>query len=407
MIPIRMTNNPAANEQLLYFTSSSLSADDQILWFISDRTGHPNVFRRNLVTGEEKQLSQNCEGFLKSYVYFNGNPYRGLGLASISIDARNAKVYFIQGRDLCSADLNGKMKVISQLPAQQVTAFTHVSADGKLICVPTTDARALEGDTFINDSPGYKLGDTDKKNEVITGKPDYDIDERVRTENLSSYLRVFNIETGAEVLCEKVPQGWITHVQFSPVDSRIILYNYEWAADCGIRRLWLWNGHQHVRLRTEGGERSKADWACHEMWQADGQYIIYHGKFQNGNAYVGRVSPAGNDNIEIRLPRQYERYGHFTAGNVHNNWLVSDGYFHPDGAPVNANWGGEWISLQFIDWKRQNIQWVPLCEHHSFWDCQDSHPHPILNHSDNSVYFTSNRDGKRAVFKVDLPSDIL
>ncbi len=406
MISVRMTVNTAANEQLLYFTSSSLSADDKILWFISDRTGHPNVFCRDLRTGEEKQLSQNREGFLKSYVYFNGNPYRGLGLASISVDAQNARVYFIQGRDLCSVDLNGTLKVINQIPARQVTAFTHVSADGRLICVPTTDARALEGDNFTNDSPGYRLGDGGKKNEVITGKPDYDIDERVRKENLSSYLRVFDTESGVEVLGEKVTQAWITHVQFSPVDSRQILYNHEWAADCGIRRLWLWNGHQHVRLRTEGGERTRGDWTCHEMWQADGKYIIYHGKFQNGDAYVGRVSPTGNDNIEIRLPQSYERYGHFTAGNCHNDWLVSDGYFHPAGAPVNENWGGEWISLQIVDWERRNIRWFPLCEHRSFWDCQDSHPHPILDHGDGSVYFTSNRDGKRAVFKVDVPSNI-
>lgn len=406
MIPIRITKNIDANEQLLYFTASSLAANDQILWFISDRTGEPNVFYRNLTTGAEKQLSQNHEGFLKSYVYFNGNPDRGLGLASISVNPKDGRVYFIQGRDLCSVDLNGAIKVINQIPFQQVTAFMNVSADGKLICVPTTDARALEADTFKNDSPGYQLGDTNQKNEVITGKPDYDIDERVRNENLSSYLRVFNTETGAEVLCEKVPRAWITHVQFSPIDSNIILYNHEWAVDCGIRRLWLWNGDQHVRLRTEGEERSKADWTCHEMWQADGKYIIYHGKYKNGEAYVGRVSPTGADNIEVRLPREYERYGHFTAGNIHNNWLVSDGYFHPDGAPVNGNWGGEWISLQLIDWERRNIQWVPLCEHRSFWNCQDSHPHPIFNHSDSSIYFTSNRDGKRAVFKVDLPPNV-
>jgi hypothetical protein len=31
-----------------------------------------------LATGEEKQLTQNSEGFLKYYVYFFGNPYQGL-----------------------------------------------------------------------------------------------------------------------------------------------------------------------------------------------------------------------------------------------------------------------------------------------------------------------------------------
>lgn len=36
----RVTGNPDANEQLLYFTSSSLLADDTRLVYISDRTGY-------------------------------------------------------------------------------------------------------------------------------------------------------------------------------------------------------------------------------------------------------------------------------------------------------------------------------------------------------------------------------
>jgi oligogalacturonide lyase len=130
-------------------------------------------------------------------------------------------------------------------------------------------------------------------------------------------------------------------VQFSPVDSRMILYNHEWPADCGIRRLWLWDGRKHIMLRTASGTRSRTDWDRHEMWQADDQFIIYHGKFADGNAFVGRVSPAS----------------------------------------------GEWISLQVVDWENQSIHWLPLCEHQSFWDCQDSHPHPIFDHSDGNVYF--------------------
>lgn len=36
------------NTQMLYFTCSSLSADDRYLYLISDRTGVPNVFRHDL-----------------------------------------------------------------------------------------------------------------------------------------------------------------------------------------------------------------------------------------------------------------------------------------------------------------------------------------------------------------------
>ncbi len=69
----------ACNSQLLYFTCSSLSADDERLYMISDRDGHPNIWVRNLLTGAERMLSRNTKGYLKSYVYFDGMQDEGLG----------------------------------------------------------------------------------------------------------------------------------------------------------------------------------------------------------------------------------------------------------------------------------------------------------------------------------------
>ena len=193
MQPVRITGHEGANRQLLYFTSTSLSENDKILFFISDHAGHPNIFFRHLKTGEEKQLTFNCEGTLKSYVYFDGNENRGLGKASISLDPVKGKVYYIQGKDICCVDMMGNDRVLAVIPEEQVTAFTHVSADGSRLCVPTSDARVLEGNT--------------------RGHLDYDIDRRVQEENLNSYIRVYDTSSGEEILTERVPKAWVTHVQ--------------------------------------------------------------------------------------------------------------------------------------------------------------------------------------------------
>jgi oligogalacturonide lyase len=383
--PVRATSLKNANEQLLYFTSTSLLNDDCHLIFISDRTGDPNIFIRDMKTGREHQLSSNKEGYLKSYVYFDGTPYKGFGKASVTVDPLNGLIYYIQGRDIMVVDTSGHQKILAQYPAGQMTAFTHVSSDGSRLCVPTTDARSLDGDN------------------ILQGKPEYDIDKRVRDEKLSSYLRVFDTKTGKEILCERVPEVWITHVQFSPADNNLILYNNEWPSDCGVRRIWLWDGKLHHRMREEGDGRSKEDWTCHEMWQRDGKAIIYHGVYKNGPAYLGRIFPDGSGRIEIPLPAGWKRYGHFTEGA--RDMIVTDGYYtQSDDKQVTKDPGsGLWICILKVDWERSKIKWIPLCRNGSSWHSQDEHPHPIFNHSLTSVFFTSDMEGKRAVFQVEVP----
>ena len=382
--PERVTQCTDAHEQLLYFTSTSLTSDDSRIVFISDRTGHPNIFDRELLTGRERQLTANREGHLKSYVYFDGTPYRGFGKASTSFHAPSGTLFYIQGREIRKVDANGKEITLACYPDGQMTAFTHVSADGRRLCVPTTDEFALDG------------------TKQLTGKPDYNIDERIQQEGLSSFLRVYDTTTGEEILCEEVNRCWITHVQFSPVDSDLILYNHEWPSHCGIRRIWLFDGSKHLRIRTEGQGRSADDWTCHEMWERDGSAIIYHGEFVNGSPYIGRVHPDGTSMREIALTTGSRRYGHFTVGNP--NVLVSDGYYEDEGD--SDTWGGDWICRVDVNWDEGSIKWEPLCRNSSSWGSQDAHPHPIIDHNSNYVYFTSDMEGRRAIYRIALRNHV-
>jgi hypothetical protein len=380
MRPERVSRHHGANEQLLYFTSSSLVADDSQLVFISDRTGNPNLFTRDLGTGREVQVTRNETGYLKSYVYFDGYPYRGFGKASVSLHASSGTIYYIEGRDIRRVDIGGKAHTIAQYPEGQMTAFTHVSADGRRLCVPTVDARALDGPLRPD------------------GRPEHNIDARVQAEGLSSYLRVFDTGTGVELVTERVENCWITHVQFSPVNSEWILYNHEWPSDCGVRRMWLFDGTRHHRLRQEGDGRVRNDWTCHEMWERDGRAIIYHGTLAGGRSYIGRMDPDGTRVIEIAIPTGCNRYGHFTTGAP--GVLVSDGYYAEPGD--NQYSGGDWISRVDVDWHSKTIRWTPLCRNRSSWKSQDEHPHPIIDHAMRYAYFTSDVDGKRAIYRIPM-----
>lgn len=372
----QVTKGPG-NNQLLYFTTTSILKDNRGVVFISDRTGSPNLFWLDFETGEERQLTAQSDGYLFSYVYFDGNPYRGLGKASVSLDAERGVVYYLQGRKVMKVDLEGNNTELCLLPEGQLTGFTHVSADGALLCIPTVDEDAFEIGGDYTPGPA--------------------IDRRVREKGLSSYLRVFDTSTGSELLCEEVKGGWITHVQFCPTDRSKILYNYEWCDDSGIRRMWLFDGKRHIQLRTEDALRSKEDWTCHEMWEKNGDYVIYHGNYHEGLSYVGRVNIHDLSYHEIAIDPAYNAYGHFTV--MDTGALVSDGYYiEPDDDA--QKWHGQWISVQKVDWEKEKIEWIPLCRHESSWDCQCSHPHPIFDHGDQHVYFTSNESGCREIYRV-------
>ncbi len=381
MEPERVTQNPHANEQLLYFTSSSLWSDDSTLVFISDRDGNPNLYSRNLVTGEELKLSDNSDGYLKSYVYFDGNPYKGFGKASVTLHSPSGTVYYLQGRNIMKVNKNGDRKVLTQYPEHQMTAFCHVSEDGTRLCVPTTDEYALDGPKKLN------------------GRPKYKIDKRVVKKGLYSYLHVYDTNTGEELVNEPVHKAWITHVQFNSNNHTKILYNHEWAhKDVGIRRMWLFDGKKHIQLRTKAKGRSGKDGCVHEMWERDGSAIIYHGKYYKGPAYIGRVNADGSDLKEVSFPTGWNRYGHFTVGAP--GMMVTDGYYEEPGDKGRRT--GAWISRIDVDWNAGTAKWTPLCRNLSSWNSQDEHPHPIFDHNLNYAYFTSDFEGNRAVYRVKI-----
>lgn len=384
--------------QLLYFTCSSLSADDSRVYMIWDKGGSPNVVVKDLKTDEITQLTDNQNGYMKSYVYFDGPQGIGLSKASVCLDPERDMIYYIQDNVICCVGLDGKIRKLNVIPENQVTAFTHVSTDGTRLCVPTTDAEALDYDP-------------DTQGEGLDKRPVYDIDGRVQERGLNSWLRVYDTRTGEQLLCERVPKGWVTHVQFHPTDHTKIMYNHEWSSfDCGIRRIWLFDGEHHRQIRTQGDGRSRNDWVCHEMWSDDGNYVIYHGAYDQGAAFVGRADMVNGTFSEIALPQDYDAYGHFTMN--HAGDLVCDGYFKfpeeikpvrensTDNGPDPHKKDAEYVSVVKADWDKQELTWIPLCKHETDWLGQDAHPHAIYNHQGDQIYFSSRHTKKVKVYSV-------
>src|SRR5262249_38843739 len=139
---------------LLYFTSSSLTADDRVLVFLSDRDSpipkaddpraDVNLYALDRASGTVRPLTENTEGYLRSYVYFEGQPYRGLGLASPCLHAPSGDLYYLQGREVRVVNArSGAGRTLALLPDDQLTGFTHVSDDNARLCIPTIHESAF------------------------------------------------------------------------------------------------------------------------------------------------------------------------------------------------------------------------------------------------------------------------
>ena len=155
--------------QLLYFTGPSLTSDDRFLFMISDRGGAPNVIVRDLEAGTETTLTHNRDGVMKSYVYFDGNPGKGLSKASVCLDAERRVAYFIQDNMICKVGMDGVVKNLAPVPSDRVTAFTHVSADGKFLRDPV-DGVTLKNMT-CGETTGERLVVVNAKNVTMDGVP--------------------------------------------------------------------------------------------------------------------------------------------------------------------------------------------------------------------------------------------
>ena len=382
----RITNHPQGDDQILYFTGPSLDRDGRRLWFISDRDGHPNILVQDLASGAVRPLTANRSGRLWQYQGFSGTPNRGLGVWSVALDPDRALIYHIQDDEIRCADAEGATRVLAKVPAGQTTAFIHVSDCGRWLCVPTTDERALLSPVREGCAPGGM----------------HAIDRRCQDEGLNSFLRVYDTASGRLEACVAVPRCWITHVQFRPGRPEHILYNHEWPSAVGVRRMWLWDGARHVCLRPAGPGLSPEDWACHEVWSASGDAVIYHGGLKDGPAMVGRLVLGDGRRREISLPTGWKRYGHFQVAPSRDDLLVCDGYYEqPDDEPGKARW----IALVRVDWDSGRLDWTPLVRHRSNWRDQDDHPHPIFSPDARSIYFTGGTpEGRRAVFRCLVPA---
>jgi hypothetical protein len=383
---LQLTNS-IANDQHPYFTGPALTSDGRTLVFISERSGHPNLFTLDFPSGQITQLTDNRYGVLRSYVYPWGS-LSGLGKASVVLHAPSGDIYYLQGRQLRVVNARTlHHRAIADLPAGFVSAFMHVDPLNRRVCIPLVDEAAFEGSAAVTIPTYHPAG---------FGS----IGRRVRERKLESHLLVVSTDGTSADVWASVPSAWITHVQFRPTtdsNSDLLLFNHEALEGPGMQRIWMIDGltRRIWKIRPEPGDGNH--WNCHEVWTADGSKVFYHGagihpQTRQKTNLFGWSAPDGLDYHETYLPNdEASGYGHF-AEHPTPGTLITDGYFQ----------GGQILATVREGSSPGWGEWQPLCHHGSQWLYQDDHPHPIVSPDGQWCVFTSSARGTANVYAVRL-----
>ena len=390
----RAETDGQANEQLLYFTTASLTSDDRVLAVLTDRFagGGTNLAHVDRLTGDIEPLTGISGRGLACYPCFDCED-RGLNKSSPSLHPGIGDLYFVEGqgggrsRVGCVNVHTGQGRMLAELPPGVSCAYTHISADNRRLLLPLTDEKVVA------------FARTRTRNDEIS--------QFFRREALVTTLFEIDTVTGSGRVLWEEPD-WVTHVQYHPTDFDCILFNHEWTWPLGLQRMWLRESPARGprRLRDVGrlaGRRytTAHDGVSHEVWMADGTSIIYHGETGVGRGFVGRLVCGRDSMVEVELPAELcASYGHFMPS-PSGRAVATDSLALVPGQDRSS----QQISLLDVDWDACTMTVRHLGENGSSWRTQDDHPHPVFAGDGRTIFYTSDRSGKRAVYSVLLDGE--
>lgn len=360
------TDSPARDNHL-YFTSPSVTADDRWLVFLSERLGDVNFFAIDrLGNGAIQQLTDNRRGTMRSYCWPRGSAY-GICKAAPCLDAQRNRLYYLRDEALWRIDLDdiaaGPVH-IWDMPTRWWAAFTHVSPDGKRMCIPLTP-------------PQVMLPDLGSQREQMDTIP-----HAFRVTGRRCRMYEIDLETGAERILAELP-FWVTHVQYNPHNSEQLIFNCEGCWNVDLPRIWCLHGPDNFAPIDNNREEART----HENWVPNGEFIVYHGNRQGVPFFAGRRF----DGSEVfHQPVPDFNHGHITP-TVEGHGFLSDG--------VDAS-----VTL-FVMQSDGSFQRTTLCDHglpnHDHCE-QDDHVHPLIAPHGRSVVFTGSHTGVANVCETDI-----
>jgi oligogalacturonide lyase len=195
---------------------------------------------------------------------------------------------------------------------------------------------------------------------------------------------------------------WLGHPIYRPYHDDTVAFCHEGPHDLVDARMWLINEDgTNVRKVKEHAEGESC---THEFWVPDGSALIYVSYLKNhSERQIWRYDPESNRNdVVMTMPA----CSHLMS-NETGTLLVGDGAGTPVDVQDASGYTIEndpWLYVFNVDKK----QYVRVAAHNSSWqvldgDRQVTHPHPSFTPDDKKILFSSDFEGKPAIYLAALP----
>lgn len=196
-------------------------------------------------------------------------------------------------------------------------------------------------------------------------------------------------------------QRYIGHAMYRPFDDHTMGFCHEGPHDLVDARIWLIDedGRNLRRVR----EHAPGEACMHEFWVPDGSRLMWVSYVKGSQQrFIWAADPAGGRN-EVIMPMP--PCAHLMS-NFNGSLLVGDGagqlgdVIDKDGHAFEPD-----PYIHLFDLKTRSHR--PVCRHDTSWaeyrgSTQTTHPHPSFTPDERQVLFSSDRDGKVALYLADL-----
>ncbi|HKN04120.1 MAG TPA: oligogalacturonate lyase family protein [Buttiauxella sp.] len=215
-------------------------------------------------------------------------------------------------------------------------------------------------------------------------------------------LRV-DLQTGESAVIHQ-EKNWLGHPIYRPFDDNTVAFCHEGPHDLVDARMWMVNEDgSNVRKVKEHAEGESC---THEFWVPNGSSLMYvsYLKGQQGRT-IYSYNPETGANAEVM---QMPACSHLMS-NFDGTLLVGDG----SGTPVDVkDTGGYTIDndpyLYAFDVVKK--AYFRVARHDTSWATfansrQVTHPHPSFTPDDSAILFSSDKDGKPALYIAKIPAN--